>query len=283
MRFATYLDEGRARVAVVLGERAVPLDGGVAGLDSIREIAASGPAGLSTIHAWLAEWPERPSRPIADLLMAPAVPDPGAIYAIGLNYGPAGGPDPDRPERPMVYAKLPGSVAGHGATLTWDRTLTAQRRRRGRAGRRHRRASPPRLVGRGHGSRLRLHLHQRRLVPRPVARRRPVAARQVDARLLPRGPDRRDRRRDRPNRPPPRLHDQRDRHPGWFHGPDALLDPGGDLLPQQATSCSDPATSSPPEPRLASPGHSDRTATCSPGTSPRSGSSGIGELTTSIA
>jgi 2-keto-4-pentenoate hydratase/2-oxohepta-3-ene-1,7-dioic acid hydratase in catechol pathway len=48
--------------------------------------------------------------------------DPGAIYTIGLNYdGPGAAP---RPERPLVYGKARNSVAGDGATLTWDRELT---------------------------------------------------------------------------------------------------------------------------------------------------------------
>jgi 2-keto-4-pentenoate hydratase/2-oxohepta-3-ene-1,7-dioic acid hydratase in catechol pathway len=48
--------------------------------------------------------------------------EPGAIYTIGLNYdGPGAAP---RPERPLVYGKARNSVAGHGATLTWDRDLT---------------------------------------------------------------------------------------------------------------------------------------------------------------
>ncbi len=51
------------------------------------------------------------------------LPDPGAIYTIGLNYdGPGAAP---RPERPLVYGKASNSVAGHGATLTWDRSLTS--------------------------------------------------------------------------------------------------------------------------------------------------------------
>lgn len=125
MRFATFLDDGRYRVAVVAGERAVPLDIADAGLGSIRGIAAAGGAGLSVIRDWLEQRPEMPSMRLDELRLGPVVPDPGAIYAIGLNYGPAEEPDPDRPERPMVYAKLPGSVAGHGASLTWDRALTA--------------------------------------------------------------------------------------------------------------------------------------------------------------
>jgi 2-keto-4-pentenoate hydratase/2-oxohepta-3-ene-1,7-dioic acid hydratase in catechol pathway len=51
-----------------------------------------------------------------------AVPKPGAIYAIGLNYdGPGAAP---RPERPLVYGKAPSSVAADGDTLLWDRGLT---------------------------------------------------------------------------------------------------------------------------------------------------------------
>ena len=125
MRFATFLDDGRHRVAVVLGEHAVRLDLEAAGLGSMLEIVAAGAAGMSAIRDWLGEGRDRPLRRLDELDLGPGVPDPGAIYAIGLNYGPADGLDADRPGRPMVYAKLPGSVAGHRATLTWDRALTA--------------------------------------------------------------------------------------------------------------------------------------------------------------
>jgi 2-keto-4-pentenoate hydratase/2-oxohepta-3-ene-1,7-dioic acid hydratase in catechol pathway len=54
-----------------------------------------------------------------------AVPDPGAIYTIGANYRPVDRPDIDRPERPRVLGKLPSSVVGDGATVSWDRSVTA--------------------------------------------------------------------------------------------------------------------------------------------------------------
>ncbi|HYL40941.1 MAG TPA: fumarylacetoacetate hydrolase family protein [Candidatus Binatus sp.] len=63
--------------------------------------------------------------------MALAIPRPGAIYAVGLNYRPTNaghagaGEDPERPPRPLVYGKAPTSVVGDGATLRWDRSLTA--------------------------------------------------------------------------------------------------------------------------------------------------------------
>ena len=51
------------------------------------------------------------------------MPDPGAIYTVGLNYD---GPGRRRrvPERPLIYGKAAASVAGHGATLAWDRDVT---------------------------------------------------------------------------------------------------------------------------------------------------------------
>jgi len=125
MRFATLLDAGGPRIAIVAGERATILDMPGAGLGSMREIAAAGAAGLSNIRDWLGDGRDRPSSSLEELRPGPVMPDPGAIYAIGLNYGPALGADPDRPKRPMVYAKLSGSVAANGATLTWDRALTA--------------------------------------------------------------------------------------------------------------------------------------------------------------
>jgi len=48
---------------------------------------------------------------------------PGAVYTVGLNYdGPGAAP---RPERPLIYGKAPSSVVGEGATISWDRSLTA--------------------------------------------------------------------------------------------------------------------------------------------------------------
>jgi len=51
---------------------------------------------------------------------------PGAIYTIGLNYRrPGEVADPDRPPRPLVYGKAASSFVGDGATLRWDRSLSA--------------------------------------------------------------------------------------------------------------------------------------------------------------
>ena len=59
--------------------------------------------------------------------MPRAVPAPGAIYTVGLNYR---GPDEasgegHRPERPLIYGKAATSFVGDAATIAWDRRLTA--------------------------------------------------------------------------------------------------------------------------------------------------------------
>lgn len=53
------------------------------------------------------------------------VPALGAIYTIGANYRASDEGATPRPDRPKVLGKLPSSVTTHGATVTWDRSLTA--------------------------------------------------------------------------------------------------------------------------------------------------------------
>jgi 2-keto-4-pentenoate hydratase/2-oxohepta-3-ene-1,7-dioic acid hydratase in catechol pathway len=50
---------------------------------------------------------------------------PGAIYTVGLNYRVEGEPDEAVTDRPLIFGKAASSFALDGATLTWDRTLTA--------------------------------------------------------------------------------------------------------------------------------------------------------------
>jgi 2-keto-4-pentenoate hydratase/2-oxohepta-3-ene-1,7-dioic acid hydratase in catechol pathway len=53
------------------------------------------------------------------------VPEPGAIYTVGLNYRVPGEPAGSRPERPLIYGKAASSFARGGGRLAWDRSLTA--------------------------------------------------------------------------------------------------------------------------------------------------------------
>lgn len=49
----------------------------------------------------------------------------GAVYTIGSNYRDPTDPNAGGSERPLVFGKAASSVVGHGATISWDRSLTA--------------------------------------------------------------------------------------------------------------------------------------------------------------
>jgi len=49
----------------------------------------------------------------------------GAVYTVGLNYRDPANPGAPGPERPLIYGKARSALVGHGATITWDRSLTA--------------------------------------------------------------------------------------------------------------------------------------------------------------
>jgi 2-keto-4-pentenoate hydratase/2-oxohepta-3-ene-1,7-dioic acid hydratase in catechol pathway len=110
---------------LVRGERMTSLAVASAPLRTLAQIVRSGPDGLKAISAWADAQPETSWGSVDRAELGPAVPEPGAIYAVGLNYAAPDGSGEARPERPLVYAKLPTSVAGHEATLAWDRSLTA--------------------------------------------------------------------------------------------------------------------------------------------------------------
>jgi 2-keto-4-pentenoate hydratase/2-oxohepta-3-ene-1,7-dioic acid hydratase in catechol pathway len=131
MRLATFVDDsraGRAAVGLVVGDRVLALAIGDPGLDSVRRIAAGGVAALRRVRAWADAQPDAAWRALDGVVLGPALPDPGAVYTVGLNYRSSGRPgdaEDEAPERPLIYGKAPTSVAGHGAVLAWDRALTA--------------------------------------------------------------------------------------------------------------------------------------------------------------
>jgi 2-keto-4-pentenoate hydratase/2-oxohepta-3-ene-1,7-dioic acid hydratase in catechol pathway len=124
MRLATVVADGKPSVAVLRDKQVLPLTLPDTGFGSLRAIAGSGAEGLRRVRDWADRQPAGAYRSIDDVELAPAVPDPGAIYTVGLNYAEAGELDRKRPQRPLIYAKLPTSVSGHGAVVTWDRSLT---------------------------------------------------------------------------------------------------------------------------------------------------------------
>jgi 2-keto-4-pentenoate hydratase/2-oxohepta-3-ene-1,7-dioic acid hydratase in catechol pathway len=116
MRLATIIDAGLPRPVAVRDDRVLPI------AQPLNELAARGLDSLPRVEAWVDAQPAASWRPLERVRLGPAVADPGAIYTVGLNYdGPGAAP---RPERPLIYGKAAGSVAGHGATLAWDRSVT---------------------------------------------------------------------------------------------------------------------------------------------------------------
>jgi 2-keto-4-pentenoate hydratase/2-oxohepta-3-ene-1,7-dioic acid hydratase in catechol pathway len=125
VRLATIRDGAGTSVAVVRGDVVVPLDPGDAGYASIRAICTGGGTSLERIATWADAAPDAARRSLDEVEFAPAVPDPGAIYTIGLNYRDPSRPEEPGPARPLVYGKAASSVTGHRSVVTWDRSLTA--------------------------------------------------------------------------------------------------------------------------------------------------------------
>jgi 2-keto-4-pentenoate hydratase/2-oxohepta-3-ene-1,7-dioic acid hydratase in catechol pathway len=118
MRLATIVGPHGPGVGIVRDERVLELDAFV----DMRGLAMT-PDGIDWARDWARSRPNDAWLPLADVALGPAVPDPGAIYTVGLNYdGPDAAP---RPDSPLIYGKAASSVAGQGATLSWDRGLTA--------------------------------------------------------------------------------------------------------------------------------------------------------------
>jgi 2-keto-4-pentenoate hydratase/2-oxohepta-3-ene-1,7-dioic acid hydratase in catechol pathway len=116
-------------LGVVVGDRWLPasevLEGGPV---TMADLIAGGPPALGSLRDTVA------GSPIADRghqlagadLLAP-IPRPGKIVAIGRNYREhAAEEGVEPPPAPLIFAKWPSSVVGHGAEVRWDPALTKQ-------------------------------------------------------------------------------------------------------------------------------------------------------------
>jgi 2-keto-4-pentenoate hydratase/2-oxohepta-3-ene-1,7-dioic acid hydratase in catechol pathway len=103
VKLATFEVDGEVRGGVVDGDRVAALEGGQAVVDVL-----AGAAARPGERAW----------PLSEVKLLAPVPNPGAIYAIGLNYAKhveeTGG---TRPEQPIVFVKVRGSVAPPGGPI----------------------------------------------------------------------------------------------------------------------------------------------------------------------
>jgi 2-keto-4-pentenoate hydratase/2-oxohepta-3-ene-1,7-dioic acid hydratase in catechol pathway len=124
VRLATLVEpDGTLVSAVVEGDRALPITLADGPRPDIRALAGD-PLLLERVRAAVGGRAADDWRPLDACTLGPAVPDPGAIYTIGRNYRAPGEPPGSGPDRPLVYGKAASSVAGDGATLAWDRSLT---------------------------------------------------------------------------------------------------------------------------------------------------------------
>ena len=115
-----------ANLGIVEGESVVAtasLGHGVPG--TMAELLAGWPETIGVLQAAYraAEEPETLALNSAELL-AP-VPRPGKIVGAGVNYAAhAAEGKRDAPDHPVLFAKLPTSVIGHGAEIRWSSQLT---------------------------------------------------------------------------------------------------------------------------------------------------------------
>ena len=129
MRLLTHAVDGAERLAVV-NEAAGAID--VADLLhdgpwTTGRLLADLPLTLERVRDALDRDPHRPGRPPEALERLAPITRPGKIVAVGRNYREhAAEESAELPEAPLLFAKLPSSIVGDGATISWSTALTAQ-------------------------------------------------------------------------------------------------------------------------------------------------------------
>ncbi len=131
MRLISVLDSGDERVGVVVGDRATPAVAIMNGAPkTMGDLLAGGQELLDALRAAVdgqAEQIRQSGAPLEALTILSPVPRPGKVVAIGLNYhAHTIEQDVEAPKEPLIFAKFPSSVIGHGASISWDPGLTSE-------------------------------------------------------------------------------------------------------------------------------------------------------------
>jgi len=118
VRLIAFEQEGRPALGVRLGEEVVALAEAVPGLPSDFNEALAAldlPSGAKALEERLAGVPRRP---LSGLKRLPAVPRPGKVICIGLNYVEHAREGGNAiPDYPAVFFRGPTSLAAHGQAL----------------------------------------------------------------------------------------------------------------------------------------------------------------------
>lgn len=115
MKLASYVVDGRSGFGAVVGDGVVTMNGrlrskaatlrealAAGSLDEIRNLAATG----------------RVDHKLSDLRFLPAIPDPGKILCVGINYrSHAAEMARALPPQPSVFARLPDTLLGHDGAM----------------------------------------------------------------------------------------------------------------------------------------------------------------------
>ena len=134
MRLISARSSSGETLGVVVGEAWRPASEVVArGPRTMAELLAGGPdrlgdlAAAATSAAISSSPSASPVALLADTELLAPVTRPGKVVAIGRNYREhtdEEGVEP--PSAPLVFAKWPSCVIGHGADIRWDPGLTGQ-------------------------------------------------------------------------------------------------------------------------------------------------------------
>lgn len=111
MKIAQYYEKDRIRLGRLDGDKLIPIEFRGDMIDFISNPLKKADGNESIL--------------LKDVDFAPVVSRPPKIIGIGLNYQDHINESKGKvPEKPMIFAKFPGSLIGHGHYITWNSRLT---------------------------------------------------------------------------------------------------------------------------------------------------------------
>ena len=133
MRFVTFFQGQAARLGLVVENAVIDLH--LADLtlpEGMRPFLEAGPEAMERAAAVLDGWAAgrlSPAAvyPLVGLAFLPPIPNPSKVVAVGANYWDhcrETGMEP--PKSPVLFAKFPTALIGHGQAIEWDPALSAE-------------------------------------------------------------------------------------------------------------------------------------------------------------